>query len=103
MPTSPHPRKMKIAVTLSPDVVRQLDALVETLAARSRSQLVEEALRRWLKERVRRDLESQTEAYYRCLSPAEQEEDKEWSSIAAEGASRVWPFPWTSGTAWRTM
>lgn len=90
MPTSPHPIKAKITVTLSPDVVRQLDVLVETLAARSRSQLVEEVLRRWLEERVRRDLETQTEVYYRSLSPAEQEEDKEWSTIAAEGASRVW-------------
>ena len=103
MATSPQPPKDKITVTLSPDVVRQLDALLETLAARSRSQLVEEVLRGWLEERIQRDLESQTEAYYRSLSPAEQQEDKEWSSIAAEGASRVWPFPWTSGTAWRTM
>lgn len=62
MPTSSHPTKAKITVTLSPDVVRQLDALLETLSARSRSQLVEEVLRRWLEERVRRDLETQTEA-----------------------------------------
>jgi len=41
-------------------------------------------------DRVRSDLEAQTEAYYRSLSPAEQEEDKEWSTIAAEGASRIW-------------
>ena len=90
MPTSSHPAKAKITVTLSPDVVRQLDALVETLAPRSRSQLVEEVLRRWLEERVRRDLETQTEAYYCSLSPAEQEEDEEWATLAAEGASRLW-------------
>jgi len=90
MAASPRPPKAKITVTLSLDVVRQLDALLEQLAARSRSQLVEEVLRRWLKERSHRDLESETEAYYRSLSPAEQEENKEWSTIAAQGASRIW-------------
>jgi Arc/MetJ-type ribon-helix-helix transcriptional regulator len=90
MPTSSHAPKAKITVTLSPEVVRQLDALVETPLARSRSQLVEEALRRWLEERVQKDLERQTEEYYRSLSPAEQDEDKEWSTIAAEAAGRLW-------------
>ena len=90
MPTPSHAPKAKITVTLSPDVVRQLDALLETLAARSRSQLVEEVLRRWLEERIQRDLESQTEAYYRSLSSAEQQEEKEWSTISAEAASRFW-------------
>ena len=90
MPTSAHATKAKITVTLSPDVVRQLDALLEPLAARSRSQLVEEVLRRWLEERVQRDLESQIEEYYRSLSAAEEQEDKEWSTIAAEAAGRFW-------------
>lgn len=82
--------KAKVTVSLSPDVVRQLDALRQGREARSRSQLIEEALRRWLEERVQRDLERQTEEYYRSLSPAEQEEDKEWSAIAAEAATRLW-------------
>jgi hypothetical protein len=51
---------------------------------------VEEAVRHWLEERVQRDLERQTEEYYRSLSPAEQEEDKEWSAIAVETARRFW-------------
>lgn len=90
MPTSPHATKTKITVTLSPDVVRQLDAVLQAPQAPSRSALVEEALRRWLEERVQRDLERQTEEYYRALSPAEQEEDKQWSTIAAEAARRLW-------------
>ena len=92
MPTSSHPTKAKITVTLSPDVVRQLDALRETLSARSRSQLVEEVLRRWLEERVRSDLEAQTEAYYRSRG-----------TFQIPRPGRPWSFPWTSGTAWRTM
>jgi metal-responsive CopG/Arc/MetJ family transcriptional regulator len=90
MPTIAHTTKTKITVTLSPDVVRQLDALVETPEARSRSQIVEEALRQWLEKNFQRKLEQQTEEYYRSLSPAEQEEDREWSTIASEAAKRVW-------------
>ena len=88
--TDTRETKAKVTVTLSPDVVRRLDALRQGREARSRSQLIEEALRRWLEERVQKDLERQTEEYYRSLSPAEQEEDKEWSAIAAEAATRLW-------------
>ncbi len=90
MPTPSHPTKTKITVTLDPEVVRQLDALLESPEARSRSQLVEEALRRWLEEHLQRELERKTEEYYRSLSPTEQAEDKEWTTIAAEAAQRLW-------------
>jgi len=90
MRASSHGRKAKITVTLSSDVIRRLDALVETPEVRSRSQLVEEALRRWIEERARGELESQTEEYYRSLSQAEQAENKEWSAIAAESARQLW-------------
>ncbi len=90
MRASSHGRKAKITVTLSPDVIRRLDALVETPDARSRSQLVEEALRRWIEDRARRELETETEEYYRSLSQAEQAENKEWTAIAAESATQLW-------------
>jgi metal-responsive CopG/Arc/MetJ family transcriptional regulator len=90
MPTSSRTTKAKITVTLSPDLVRQLDALTQTPKGRSRSQLVEEALRQWLQERLRRDLENQTEQYYRSLSPTEQKEDQEWATIAIQAANRLW-------------
>jgi len=90
MRTPSRVTKAKITLTLSPDVVRQLDALAQTPQARSRSQLVEEALRRWLDERVQEDIERQTEEYYRSLSPAEREEGKEWATLAAEAAGRLW-------------
>ena len=50
---------------------------VPTSPHATKTKIVEEALRRWLEERVQRDLERQTEEYYRALSPAEQEEDKQ--------------------------
>lgn len=89
MPTS-YPPRAKISVTLSAEVVRQLETLSDTPEAPSRSRLVEEALRRWLEERAQRELGRQTEEYYRSLSPGEQEEDREWSAIAAQGAGRLW-------------
>jgi metal-responsive CopG/Arc/MetJ family transcriptional regulator len=82
--------KAKITLTLSSDVVRQLDALARAPQARSRSQLVEEALRRWLDERVQENIERQTEEYYRSLSPAEREQDREWAALAAEAARHLW-------------
>lgn len=90
MSTASRTTKAKITVTLSPDLVRQLDAFTQTPTARSRSQVVEEALRQWLQERLRRDLESQTEQYYRSLSPTAQQEDHEWATIAAQAASGFW-------------
>jgi metal-responsive CopG/Arc/MetJ family transcriptional regulator len=91
MPTiTAHSPKTKITVTLSPDLVRQLDALVDSPEAGSRSRLVEEAVRRWLRERAKKELERQTEEYYHSLSRAERKEDKEWSKIAARSAKDLW-------------
>lgn len=62
MPTSSaHSPKSKITVTFSPDLVRQLDALLDSPEAGSRSRLVEKALRRWLGDQAQKELERQTE------------------------------------------
>ena len=82
--------KSKITVTLSPDLVRQLDAFLTSPEAGSRSRLVEEAIRRWLCDYAREELERQTEAYYRSLSKAERKEDRQWTKIAARSAKRHW-------------
>jgi metal-responsive CopG/Arc/MetJ family transcriptional regulator len=91
MPTiaSPAP-KAKITLTLSKDLVQQIDELVKSPRARSRSQLVEDAIRRWLHEHAREELERQTEAYYLSLSEAEREEDREWTETAAQAAGPLW-------------
>lgn len=82
--------KSKITVTLSPDLVHQLDELLNSPGAGSRSQLVEEALRRWIRDQVREDLEHQTEEYYKSLSETERKEDRKWSRVAARSARRLW-------------
>jgi Arc/MetJ-type ribon-helix-helix transcriptional regulator len=91
MPTiSGRSTKAKITVTLSPELVRQIDALIDTPKAGSRSRLVEEAVRRWLCDEARKELERQTEEYYLSLSRAERKEDKQWSRIAARSGKRLW-------------
>lgn len=82
--------KSKITVTLSPDLVRQLDAFLHSPEAGSRSQLVEEALNLWLRDHAQQELERQMEAYYRSLSKAERKEDRQWTKIAARSAKRHW-------------
>jgi metal-responsive CopG/Arc/MetJ family transcriptional regulator len=87
---SAHSPKTKITITLSPDLVRQLDALLDSPEAGSRSRLVEEAIHRWLRYRAHKELERQTEEYYLSLSRAERKEDKQWSKIAARSAKDLW-------------
>lgn len=82
--------KSKITVTLSPDLVRQLDAILSSPEAGSRSRLVEEALRQWLHDHARRELEREMEQYYRSLPKDELKEDQQWSKIAARSAGRLW-------------
>ena len=86
----PKSPKSKVTVTLSPDLLRQLDALLDSPEAGSRSRLVEEAIRSWLRDQAQKELERQTEAYYRSLSKAERKEDRQWARIAARSAKRLW-------------
>lgn len=82
--------KAKITVTLSSDLVHQIDRLLDSPEASSRSQLVEEAVRRWLHDQAQKSIERQTEEYYLSLSKAEHKEDRQWSKIAARSAKRLW-------------
>jgi metal-responsive CopG/Arc/MetJ family transcriptional regulator len=83
-------QKAKITVTLSNDLVLQIDQLLDSPEASSRSQLIEEAVRRWLGDRAQKELERQTEEYYLSLSKAERNEDQEWSKLTARSAKRLW-------------
>jgi metal-responsive CopG/Arc/MetJ family transcriptional regulator len=82
--------KAKVTVTLSLDLVRRLDELLEAPEAASRSQLIEEALRRWLHDQAKEELERQTEEYYHSLSAAERKEDHQWSKVATHSAKHLW-------------
>lgn len=85
-----HSSKPKITVTLSADLLHQLDTLRHSWKGWSRSRLVEEALRQWLHEQILKELERQTEEYYHSLSKTEQKEDQQWARISAYSARRLW-------------
>ncbi len=82
--------KTKVTVTLSRDVVRRLDEFLNDPEANSRSQLIEEAIRRWLNDQAKEELDRQTEEYYLSLSEAERKEDRQWSKVAAHSAKHLW-------------
>ena len=91
MPTiTARSKKSKITVTLSNDLVRQIDKLLDSPEASSRSQLVEEAGGRWVRDQAKKELDGQTEEYYLSLSEPERNEDRQWSKIAARSAKRLW-------------
>ena len=91
MPTiSTRSPKTKVTVTLSLDLVRKLDELLHAPETGSRSQVIEEALRRWLDDQAKEELERQTEAYYHSLSKAERREDRQWSQVAGHSAKHLW-------------
>lgn len=82
--------RVRVTVTVAPDLLRRLSRLPLSGRPRSRSQVVEEALRLWLREHARRDLESQIEEYYRSLSPSDREDDRKWTALAAKSAAKAW-------------
>ena len=87
---TPRSQKAKITITLSTDLVDQIDHLRESPEAGSRSRLIEEAVRRWLHDQAQKELERQTEEYYHSLSRAERSEDRQWSRISARSARHLW-------------
>lgn len=79
--------KAKISVTIDRSLLRDCDRLAR---GTSRSEAVEEALARWVRERRRRSLEDEIERYYASLSAAEGREDRKWASFAARALGETW-------------
>lgn len=81
--------KVKVTASLDAELVKAIDEFLKEFKARSRSQLIEDVLRKWHKEQKRQKLESQIEEYYLSLSNEEREEDRQWSKIAAQSAHHL--------------
>ena len=91
MPTITHrSAKSKVTITLSSDLVRKIDALTHSTKESSRSQIIEEAIRKWLSDQTKTEIEWQTEEYYRSLSTTEIKEDQKWAKIATRSAKKIW-------------
>ena len=82
-------RKLRITATVDPNTVAALDRLIKKAGLSSRSKAVEVALSYWLAEQRCRETEREIEAYYRSLTPAEKDEDREWARFASRQAGRL--------------
>lgn len=82
-------RKAKLTITISNDVVSEIDEIAREKGS-PRSQVMEEMLRDWLITSKKRAIEKDIEAYYLSLSEEEKKEDREWTKIAAESAKKAW-------------
>ena len=82
--------KVKVTASLDAELVETIDEFLRESGDRSRSQLIEDALRKWQKEQQRQKIESQIEEYYLSLSDKEREEDRNWRKLAAQSAHHLW-------------
>lgn len=89
MPSASILHKAKLTVTISGDVVNEIDEVAKKKGT-PRSQIMEEMLRDSLRKSKKMAIEKEIEAYYLSLIEKEKNEDREWSRIAAENAKRTW-------------
>jgi len=89
MPSTRTLRKAKLTVTISGDVINEIDEIAKQKRT-PRSQVMEELLRDSLLKSKKREIEKSIEAYYLSLSEKEKKEDREWNKIATESAERTW-------------
>ena len=79
--------KTKISVTVESTLVEKVDQL--DIDA-SRSEIVEMALERWLRNQRVESLERAIEKYYQEVTKDEQKEDAEWASLSASAIDETW-------------
>lgn len=81
--------KMRITANLNSELVKSIDRFLK-VKNQSRSQFIEDVLRKWYNEQKKRELETQIEEYYLSLSHEEREENKQWAKITAQYAHQLW-------------
>jgi metal-responsive CopG/Arc/MetJ family transcriptional regulator len=79
--------KTKISVTVDSSLMKKVDRMASRT---TRSEIVEKALERWLREARRQALENEIERYYAGLSSADQAEDEEWAMVSSDTMSETW-------------
>ncbi|MEE8431150.1 MAG: ribbon-helix-helix domain-containing protein [Candidatus Desulfatibia sp.] len=87
---APSATKVKVTVSLDKELVNTINNFLKTSKIRSRSQFIENILRKWHHEQKKQDLEKQIEAYYLSQSDKERKEDRRWTEIAAKSAQQLW-------------
>ncbi len=79
-------RRVKVSVTVDPELLEAVDAFVEAHPDHDRSKVFDEALYLWYSRRQAEEIEAQVAA---TESPAEKEDREAWRRIRAEAAGRV--------------
>ena len=79
--------KTKISVTVDSTLVEKVDQL--DIDA-SRSEIVEMALERWLRNQRVESLDRAIDEYYRELTKDEQKDDAEWAALSANAVDETW-------------
>jgi len=79
--------KAKISVTVDRSVLRDCERVAR---GASRSEVVETALTRWLRDRRRQKLEDEIERYYLSRNATEQDEDSEWAELGGRLLGETW-------------
>jgi len=83
-------RRVRVTATLDKGMVEALDRTAKQQRLGSRSQALEAALKHWLREQRQREIDRESEAYYRSLTPAEKREEREWAKFSSRVAARLW-------------
>jgi len=79
--------KAKISVTIDQALI---DACDKVAPKASRSEIVQAALGRWLRDRRRLALEDEIEHYYASLDADERAEDARWAEAGAQAIGETW-------------
>jgi metal-responsive CopG/Arc/MetJ family transcriptional regulator len=79
--------KTKVSVTIDRSVLERVDHVTNGM---SRSEIFEQALKRWLNERRRHDLEEQIAAYYQERPTKDADEDRAWAELSARQIRKTW-------------
>jgi hypothetical protein len=79
--------KTKLSVTVETSVVK---ALNRASRKSNRSEIVELALVRWLRDQTRKEIDEDTERYYKEMTPEEREDDREWAEMSYQAIGKTW-------------
>jgi len=81
----------EITIRLEGDVLTAIDAVAKSSGLSSRRAAIEKILLRWYEVAWRRkELDRETEADYKSLTPEEIAEDRAWVRFASEQAMQRW-------------
>ena len=81
----------EITIRLEGEVLRAIDAIAQHDGLSSRGAAIAKILRRWYEVAwLQQELDRETEAYYKSLTPEEIAEDRAWVQFASEQAMQRW-------------